>query len=347
MKDITVLGIDLAKNVFQLHGTNEAGETVLRKQIKNRKTFALFVAKLPPCLIGMEACGSAHHWGRRFLEFGHDVKLLHAKYVKAFVKRNKNDSADAQACNIAVRQQDMKAVPIKSVEQQSLLMLHKYRTRLIKQQTQLSNQIKGFLYELGYSTPKGSAALLQGLPELLEDAENELPFLSREILADMLEEYKTIRERVEKLKKRLSQLAQSDENCQRILALPGVGPVIATAFVASLQGYSFEKGRQAAAWIGLTPKECSSGNTKRLLGISKQGNRYLRCLLIHGARAVVRCANKKEDRLSLWLQRIIEQKGFNKAVVALANKTARRAWSILQNQNEYDQDFADYYKLAA
>jgi len=349
MSNITVIGIDLAKNVFQLHGVDKTGTVILQKRIKSRDAFVRFMAKLPPCLIGMEACGSAHYWSRRFVEFGHEVKLMHAKYVKAFVERNKHDAADARACYIAVCQPGMKTIPTKDIGQQAELMLHKYRSRLLKQRTQLSNQMRGFLYELGFVIPKGSSSLRRKVAEILGDdySEEQFPRLARTLLNDMLEEFIALEEKLSCQDQRILNRVKADESCQRLQSLPGIGPVTASAFKASLQGYPFEKGRQAAAWIGLTPKESSSGGTKRLLGISKQGNKYLRSLLIHGARSVVNCADKKEDRLSRWLQRLIRERGFNKAVVALANKTARRAWSILAHQTNYHQDFADYYDQAA
>lgn len=347
MSKVTLLGIDLAKNVFQLHGVNESGEVVLKKQIRNRIHFARFIAKLSQCQIGMEACGSAHYWARRFRAMGHQVKLMHPKYVKAFVDRNKNDAADAKACYRALCQADMPSVPIKSTDQQALLMLEKSRALLLKQRGQLNNQLRAGLYEFGLALPRGKGSLKLKVIELLEDAGNELPPLARELIYDQLIEYKALSKRIEAYTKRIELIAKEDEVCRRLQAIPGIGPITAFMLTASLQGYSFEKGRQAAAWIGLTPKEYSSGGTRRLLGISKQGNRRLRCLLIHGARAVVSVADKKQDRLSLWIQRIKEEQGFNKAVVALANKTARQAWSMILNKTNYQTDFADYYKLAA
>ncbi|OGT54028.1 MAG: hypothetical protein A3F17_07530 [Gammaproteobacteria bacterium RIFCSPHIGHO2_12_FULL_41_15] len=344
MHHITVLGIDLAKHVFQLHGTNEKGEVVLKKRIKNRETFSRFIAELPPCLIGMEACGSAHHWGRRFQSYGHQVKLMHPHYVKAFVQRNKHDAADAQACNEAARQGVIKSVPVKNTEQQAILMLHKLRARLVANQTRLSNQIRGCLYEFGLIIPQGKAALLQRIPEILEDTENGLPDLVRRLLSDLSEEYRALKHQVSIYDKQMKSLGKTDESCQRLQSVPGIGPITATAFVATLSGYEFDKGRQAAAMLGLTPKEHSSGGTRRLGRISKQGNRYLRCLLIHGARSVVLTSKHKTDRLSLWVQRMVREKGYNKAVVALANKNARRAWSILANGGSYEADFADYFE---
>lgn len=344
MSDVTLLGIDLAKNVFQLHGVNSEGKVVFKKQIRSRSAFMNFVAKLPRCRIGMEACGSAHYWARKFVSHGHDVVLLHAKYVKAFVDRNKNDAADAKACYRALCQPDMKHVPIKSAEQQSLLMLEKNRSRLMHNKTQLSNQIKAFLYEFGLAVPRGESTLRKIIPEILEDYENNLPMLARTTLAMQLDEYKHLCQQIKQQTARIEEYVKSNEDCMRLMTIPGVGPINAFMLTASLKGYEFKAGRQAAAWIGLTPKECSSGGTKRMLGISKQGNKKLRCLLVHAARSVVRVAKNKDDKLSRWIRRIEEEKGFNKAVVALANKIARNAWSILQNKTVYDSNFADYYE---
>lgn len=345
MNNIAFLGIDLAKNVFQLHGVDEQGNCVLTKRIKSRQKFKEFVAKLPTCNIGMEACGGSHYWGRLFTSFGHSIKLMHAKYVKAFVDRNKHDAADAKGCYRALCQPDIRAIPIKSPQQQALLMLEKERARLIKNRTMLMNQLKFDLAEFGLAIPQGHAALKKHIPPILEDAENDLPYLAREIFQNKMQEYYVLCERIDAYTQQIESLAKTDRTCKQLMQLPGIGPITALVWVANLQGYDFEKGRQAAAWVGLTPREHSSGNKRRLLSISKQGNRKLRCLLIHGARAVVRTAKNKDDKLSLWIQRIEAEKGYNKAVVALANKTARRAWSMMKHNRDYNPDFADDYQI--
>jgi len=344
MENTTTLGIDLAKEVFQLHGTDENGKIVIKKQIKSRAAFSRFIAKLQPALIGMEACGSAHHWARLFESFGHQVKLMHPGYVKAYVQRNKHDAADAKACHEAVSRDAVKAIPIKTTEQQAILMLHKLRSRLIKNQTQLGNQIRGCLYEFGVTIRQGHSALLKRIPEILEDAENALPDLARSLVSGLLDEYRALKERIEQHNLRIETFSQTDEDCRRLRSLPGIGPITASAFVASLKGYHFKKGRQAAASLGLTPKEHSSGQTKRLGRISKQGNRYLRCLFVHGARSVAQNSKGKDDKISLWVQRLIAEKGWNKAVVALANKNARIAWSMLRDQAIYDVCHAEHYE---
>lgn len=346
MSHITTVGIDLAKRVFQLHGSNASGETILTKRISDRATFSRFMANLPPCVVGMEACGGAYYWARLFKGYGHQVKLMHPKYVKAYVQRNKTDVADAKACHEAVLSRHLQAIPIKDEEQQAIFMLHKVRSRLIKQRTQLGNQIRGCLLEFGFIIPQGESALLKRLPEILCQ-ESILPDLTHEMIGDLLEEYHELKARTKKYDQKLVQIAKTNPHCQRLCELRGVGPVTATAFVAALKGYSFETGRQASAFLGLTPRESSSGNTRRLLGISKQGNCYLRSLFIHGARSVVQQAEKKEDALSRWIKERLQKSDYNQAVVALANKTARMAWSILKHERVYDKDFASYYKHAA
>lgn len=224
---------------------------------------------------------------------------------------------------------------------------HKHRGRLLKPRTQLSNQIRGFLYELGMTLAKGALALKSGLPQILDEKRDELAGYTSEMLAEMWLEYRLLDERIARADARMKAMVQANQRARELLALPGVGPITASALVATLAGYSFEKGRQTSAWMGLTPRECSSGEQRRLLGISKQGNHYLRYLLIHGARAVVSVAGKKEDRLSVWINKMVEKKGFNKTVVALANKTARRAWSMLAHQTRYDENFADHYQWTA
>lgn len=356
MRDITVLGIDIAKRVFQLHGVDKIGNSVLKKRL-SRPKFIEHMSQLPPCLIGLEACGGAHHWGRWLTSLGHQVKLMSPREVKAYVSRNKHDAADAAACCEAATRSHVKSVRIKTVEQQSLLLLHKTRQRLLKQRVQLSNHIRGMLYEFGEIIALGDKALKTALIDLMSP-ESSLTDLVRGILYEDYEEYLDLEKRITGYDQRIKAMAQSEDASRRLMTIPGIGPKIATAYTAILTGQGFTKGRQAAAWLGLTPKERSSGEKRQLGGITKQGNRYLRCLLIHGARAVVKEAVRrsgqaadatyvKSDKLSQWIQRLVTQRGYNKAVVALANKNARMAWAMLTSGSSYQADFAEHYARAA
>jgi len=335
MKKINVLGIDLSKNVFQLHGVDKDGKAVLRKKI-SRKQLALLISNLPPCLIGMEACGGAHFWAREFIKLGHEVRLMAPQFVKPYVKTNKNDAADAEAICEAVTRPNMRFVPIKNVEQQDIQSLHRIRERLIVNQTALANEIRGLLHEYGIIMPQGHHQIRKLLPEIIEDANNQLTGMSRSFIFSLLEEFIEIQKEVKKYNDKIEDIFKTNENCQRIEKVPGVGPVTATAIVASVgNGKAFKNGRQMSAWMGLVPKQNSSGGKEKLLGISKRGDKYLRRLLIHGARAVLYQVELKEDPKSLWLKNLIKTRGFNKACVALANKNARTIWAILSSGENY------------
>jgi len=335
MENVTLLAIDLAKNVFQLHGVNKTGKTIHRKQLK-RKDLLSTIANMPPCLIAMESCGGANHWGRQFEKLGHQVKLINPRYVKPFVKRNKNDANDAEAIAIAAQQTEMPSVSIKTLEQQDIQSLHRIRQRLVAQRTALSNQTRGLLGEYGVVMPLGISVLKKNIPLILEDGENELTMMTRELLQELYEELTALEARISKFTKRIELLHATNESCQAISKIPGIGPMTSTIILTTLgDPKHFKNGRHFAAFLGLVPRQYSSGGRTRLLGISKEGNRYVRALLIHGARSVVRCIDKKSDPQSQWLKILVERRGKNKAAVALANKNARVIWSMLAKNEAY------------
>ena len=341
MKNATTLGIDLAKNVFQLHGADARGKKVLSRRVQRSKLLE-HIANMPPCLIGMEACGGSHCWARKFREFGHTVKMMSPQFVKPYVKSNKNDAADAEACCEAVTRPTMRFVPIKEVAQQDVQALHRVRSRLIKQRTQLTNQARGLLAEYGIVVAKGIASLRRKLPDILEDSENELTPASRELFQDAYEELFSLSQKIDKYEKKIDAMAKSDERCKRLLSIPGIGPKTATAFTASVGSAEvFTRGRQLSAWLGLVPRQNSSGDKIRLGKISKRGDRYLRCLFVHGARSVLKNVAKKEDPYSLWIKSLIARCGFNKAAVAVANKNVRIAWALLRNETVFNAGYTE------
>ena len=328
MNEITILGIDLAKHVFQLHGEDAQGRVLVQRQLRRSQLLG-FVARLPACTVAMEACGGSHHWGRKVRELGHSVRLIPPQYIKAFNRGQKNDRNDAQAIVAAARQPRMPQVPIKSVEQQAILALHRVRDRMVKERTALGNQLHGLLAEYGLVLPRGILRLRRAVTELL--GEETLPALLQGPVADQLEHLAQIEQRIRALTQQLEQLARASEPCQRLMRHRGVGPLIATAFAAELaDAGSFKNGRQAAAWLGLVPRQHSSAERLRLFGITKRGNCYLRRLLIHGARSALRCAPRYTDPISRWSLAVQERRGTNRATVALANKTARHLWATLR-----------------
>ncbi|MDH3693265.1 MAG: IS110 family transposase [Gammaproteobacteria bacterium] len=332
---LTTLGIDLAKNVFHLHGVDEHGICCLQKVVK-RNNLLKVIAKLPTCLIGMEACGGAHHWARAFREFGHDVKIINPQYVKPYVKTQKNDYNDAQAICEAVSRPHMHFVPVKEVEHQDILALHRIRSRLVGSRTALVNQIRGLLGEYGIVMPQQIGQVRRQVPEILEDAENGLSDLFRQSLRLLYEELGELDGRVEVITKKINTVCTSNPNCQRLSTMRGIGPIGATALVAALGDAStFKNGRQVSAWLGLVPRQYSSGGKTVLLGITKRGDRYLRMMLIHGARSTVIAAARKTDPLSRWINALRKRRGFNKTCVAVANKNARIAWALLVTGEDY------------
>lgn len=336
MKNITTLGIDLAKDVFQLHGTDNQGNKILSKRLSRNK-LASYVANLTPCLIGMEACGGSHYWARTFRAMGHEVKLMSPQFVKPYVKTNKNDHADAEAIAEAVTRPTMRFVGIKEIAHQDIQALHRYRERLVKNRTQLTNHIRGLLHEYGIIVAKGLSSLQKKLPEILTDETNqELTPMNRELFSDAYDELCALNKRIDKYTQKIEQLSKTDERCKNLSTIPGIGPITATAMIAAVgDPHVFKKGRQMSAYFGLVPKHVASGHTIRTLGISKRGDRYLRSLLIHGARSVVKTANKKTDARSLWIQQLVGRCGMNKAIVALANKNARIAWAVMTSNTTY------------
>lgn len=330
-----LVAIDLAKNVFQLHGVDEKGNKVLEKRLQRDKLCA-FIAQLPPCQIVTETCGSSNYWGRKFQSLGHEVKLINAEYVKPFVRRNKNDKNDSKAIAEAAMCAEMHFVPVKSVEQQDIQSLHRIRSRLIHDRTALTNQIRGLLAEYGIVFPQTLTKLRILLPALLAGTVNELSQLAKEFFADLYEQFKAIDEKIAYYDKKLEVIFKTNEDCQRLSTLPGVGVLVATAFVASVGNIQFFKnGRHLSAWMGLIPKQHSSGNKQRLLGISKRGDCYLRTLFIHGARSITLRCHTKQDNHSEWLTNKVVTAGYNKATVAWANKMARMAWALLTKQENY------------
>ncbi len=337
MNKITTIGLDLAKNVFHLVGCDARGQRQLKKQLSRRQMLNYF-ANLPSCLIGMEACGTAHYWARELQALGHEVKLIPAQHVKAYLRGNKNDYNDAQAIAEAVVRPQMRFVAIKTPEEQDIQALHRLRTRRVAERTALCNQLRGLLSEYGIVIPRGITALKRYLPRLLEDAENGLSDRFRRFLKQASGQLEELEAHIDFFDEEMAQFSHQHEACQRLQTIPGFGVVVSSVFFAQVgNGEAFRRGRDVAASLGLVPRQYSSGGKEVLLGISKRGDSYLRGLLIHGARAVVRHAAGKQDRLSRWIQRLVERRGHNKAVVALANKMARMGWAILAHKTTYQE----------
>lgn len=335
MKDVKTIAIDLAKSIFQLHGADRRGRTVFTKRLK-RDELLEFMAQQTPCIVGMEACTGSHYWGRVFTRMGHSVQMIAPHFVKPFVMSNKSDRNDARAISEAMNRPEMKFVGIKTIEQQDMLLVHRCREMQIKQRTAQANQIRGLLADYGIVVPKGIGHLHKALPLILEDGENELTVQSRALFAELYERLKQFDRAIDNYDAQLAGLVKQDERCQRLMAIEGVGAVTATAAVATIGNvHAFKCGRELAAWLGLVPKQHSSGNKVRLGSISKRGDRYLRTLLVHGARSVVNSSAKKEDRRSVWTQTRRSLSGYNKAAVAVANKNARIIWALLASGETY------------
>lgn len=333
--NIKRIGIDLAKQVFQVHGVDSHDQPVLRKKLK-REQMLVFFRDLPPCLIGLEACSSAHYWARELQKLGHTVKLITPQFVKPYVKANKNDANDAEAICEAVSRPTMRFVTIKTVEQQDLQATHRVRSQLVSQRTEKVNQIRGLLAEYGLVVGQRIETLRKVLPNFLDDAETGLTGEFRALLEGLRQDLQALDERVKTLDKRIQQQANSHPSAKRLQQIPGIGPLTATALIGAVgDGSQFKRGRDMAAWLGLTPCQHSSGGKERLLGITKRGNVYLRTLLIHGGRAVLRFADKKDDTRSRWLVQLRERRNPNIAAVAQANKNARIAWALLTKDMDY------------
>lgn len=332
MATIVTVGLDTSKSWFQVHGADAAGGTVLRTKLARSKVLTFF-ANLQPCLIGMEACGGAHHWARELGKLGHTVRLMPARYVRPYVKTNKHDIADAEACCEAVQRPGMRFVPIKTEEQQSMLMLHRIRDLLIRQRTASVNALRGHLAEYGIVAAKGSARARELMA--LATSADCVPALAREALSHLVEQIRDTERRIATFDKQIMAIAKSNEPCRRLMTIPGVGPFIASALTASVGDPEyFSSGRHLAAWLGLVPRQYSTGGKASLGRISKRGDGYLRKLLIHGARAVVYRARRKQTP-GAWIAGVLMRRPFNVAAVALANKTVRIAWAILVGDETY------------
>lgn len=342
---ITTIGLDLAKEVFQIHCVDEHGKIVVRKQLK-RSEMVKYFTNLEPCLIGMEACGSAHHWARKLEGYGHTVKLMAPQFVKPYVKTNKNDMADAEAICEAVGRPNMRFVAQKTVEQQAILSVHRARQGFVKARTAQGNQIRGLLSEFGIVIPQGIRAITKRVPEILEDGDNGLPGTMRQLVERLTDNLKEMDRHVNELEAQIQLWHRENEASRKLAEIPGVGPITASAVVATIgDAREYKNGRQLAAWLGLVPRQNSSGGKQVLLGISKRGDTYLRTLLIHGARAVIRYAENKAEPDS-WLRKLMARRNKNVAAVALANKNARIIWALLAKNGVFRLDYAPAAVLA-
>jgi transposase len=330
MEQVTTVGVDLAKSVFSLHGVDAAGKTVLRRTVR-RERLAQMVASLPPCLIGMEACSGAHEWGRRFEQFGHTVKLMAPKFVAPYRKSGKNDGNDAEAVCEAVTRPSMRFVPVKSVEQQALLTLHRVRYGFVVERTAIINRLRGLLCEFGVVLPLRAVNVRRQAAQAAE----ALPQLARGAIGDLLEQLRRLDERIDAYDCQIEQQAKLSEPARRLMAIRGIGATTALAIVATVgNAREFKNGRQFAAWIGLVPNQHSTGGKSRLGHISKRGDAYLRNLLVQGARSVLHTAAGREDRLSRWVLKLQDRRGYYRTLVAIANKNARIAWALLARDQE-------------
>ena len=328
MGEVSTIGLDIAKSVFQIHGVDRDGEVAIRKRVSRAKLLEFF-AGLPPCVIGIEACPTAHHWSRKLQALGHTVRLMPPSYVKAYLKRSKNDANDAAAICEAVTRPSMRFVPIKSEQQQSGLMLHRSRQLLVRQRTMLSNAIRGHMAELGIISAKGRNGTAELLKIIATENDDCIPAAARFSLDVLARQYVAIAAEIGVIEKRIHAWHRSCAESWRLEEIPGIGPIVATALVAEVGDWkAFSSGRNLAAWIGLVPKQHSTGGKERLGGISKQGNRYLRWLLVAGAMAVIRYARQHGTK-RLWLARITNRRPIKVAAVALANKIARIAWAMM------------------
>lgn len=335
--NIKRIGIDIAKNVFQLHGVDADEKTVLIKKLSRIQFIPYILLNISQdCIIAMESCGGSHHWARRLTKAGYTVKLIPAQYVKPYVKRNKNDANDAAAICEASSRPGMSFVPIKTVEQQDIQALHRIRSELVRQRTAKVNQIRGLATEYGLVAPQQIGSLRKSIPLWLEDGENELSDLFRGVLQQLSDQLNYLDEQLGTFENKIKTLAKESKAAIRLQTLPGVGPLTATALIAAIgDGKQFKNGRYLAAWLGLTPRQHSSGGRDTLLGISKAGDSYLRTLLVHGARSVISNAKNKSDRISQWVQKLAESRHHNVVTIALANKNARIAWALLTKEQMY------------
>ena len=332
---ITTIGLDIAKSVFQVHGVDRHGKTVLRKRLTRAKMLAFF-ANLPRCLIGLEAGGGAHHWARELRALGHEARLMPPQYVRAYVKTNKHDAADAEACCEAVQRPGMRFVPVKTKDQQATLMLHRVRDQLIGQRTATINALRGHLAELGIVAAQRQNRRRQLLAALGDLEDERIPPLAREVLDVLVAHLRHLEDKIAALDRRLVAMTRHDPTCRTLAEVPGIGPVIATAFAATVPDVTtFRSGRHLAAWLGLVPRQHATGGKERRLGLSKRGDAYLRRQLIHGARALVRVSPGRSGKLWAWVNGLRTRRPFNVVVAALANKLARILWAMLSRGEAY------------
>ena len=338
--NVTTIGLDIAKNVFFAHGADQHGKAVMQNKLSRNKLLAFF-AKLPPCVVGIEATGGAHYWARELIKWGHTAKLMPAQYVKPYVKRDKNDPNDAAGICEAVSRPSMRFVSLNTAEQQDVQMPHAIRRRLVASRTALTNQMRGLLGEYGIVFGQGPARVRQGLTETLATEDPRLSVLAREMIADVQRQLKALDACLETYDARIERACATDARCVKLDELPGIGPTTATALVAAVNdGKQYRRGKHLSASLGLTPREHGSGGKQRLFGISKRGNTYVRTLLIHGARSVLHHAARKTDPDPLIRWAVAARRGQNIAAVALANKLARIAWAILAKDRTYDAHWA-------
>ena len=333
--NIKTLGIDIAKNSFHVYGIDCKGRKLVSKSI-TRKKLPEFIVNLPSCLIGIEACGGSNYWGQKFTQMGHEVKLIIPQFVKPYVKSNKNDAVDAEAICEAVTRPNMRFVAIKNKDQQDIQCIHKVRAILVKERTAHANQIRGLLHEYGIVIPLGISHVMNDLPLILNDKSNELTSSGRELFHDLLMELRNIDFKIKEYNKKVDEICENNFICKLLCKLSGVGALTATAIVALVGDVSlFKNGRELSAYLGLVPKQHSTGGKTKLLGISKRGDRYVRCLLVHGARAALFRSKNMSTNKTNWLKELTSRRGFNRAVVALANKNARINWDIMTKGEKF------------
>jgi transposase len=349
MKDLTIIGIDIAKNYMQIHGINSRGKPLLKKRLPREK-FILFMANLPKCLIGMEACGGAHYWAQELTELGFEVKLMSPRKVKKYVENNKNDAKDAEACAEAVGRQNMIFVPIKSRVHSDIQAVHRVRSYYVKQKTRLMNMTRGLLLEIGIAIPKGQTALIKRIKILLSEDDNQLGSEMRNLIENLYNDLQRLDIEKDRYQKSVEKISRNDKSCQQLETLPGMGPITSTAIISKIgHGSEFKNGRELSAYLGLVPKQHSSGEKQVLGKISKHGDTYIRQLLVHGGRSALKAATRKNkltgefimnDEHSEWIRKLNDRVGWNKASVAIANKNARMIIALLKNETTYKAELA-------